>query len=89
MTVQNTILGIDEGMLVFHTGNEIEPEVLPYAGCEPSDTPVRIEKSDRFSAGVLPPCVKVKRCGGCCNADGILECVPISTKTRFVKVRSS
>ncbi len=52
--------------------------------CEPEIKTVELEVSESDKNSVFfPKCVRIARCGGCCGASHLLECVPtkISQKT--------
>lgn len=61
------------------------PSVVPWmdvyarATCQPREVvvPLSMELEGTVAKQVVPSCVTLQRCGGCCPDDG-LECVPVA-----------
>ena len=61
---------------------------VPYAEtaiCKPELTTVPLNQSSDPNIFILPNCVRIERCGGCCHHD-LLECQPTHVEMRRMKV---
>lgn len=59
-------------------GRGDEEEIVPYAQpalCKPELTLVNLNESTDPNIFIFPNCIRIERCGGCCNHD-LLECQP-------------
>lgn len=54
----------------------IRPE---FAKCMPESTVVKVVKNPEPSTIYFPACIRVKRCGGCCQ-NSLLACEPTANK---------
>lgn len=65
----------------------VETEV-PYAEpalCKPELTTVSLNGSSDPNIFIFPNCIRIERCGGCCNHD-LLECSPRDIEMKTFKV---
>ncbi|XP_055930754.1 vascular endothelial growth factor A-like isoform X2 [Argiope bruennichi] len=53
--------------------------------CEPEEQVVELERPGNGAVFLWPPCVRVRRCGGCCTSK-MLTCSPIATSLYNVTV---
>ena len=71
------------------TGALIDEEAdVPYAEtaiCKPELTTVPLNQSSDPNIFILPNCVRIERCGGCCHHD-LLECQPTHVEMKRMKV---
>ncbi|GBO26254.1 hypothetical protein AVEN_19755-1 [Araneus ventricosus] len=54
------------------------PTIARPATCEPEEQVVELEKPGNGALFLWPPCVRVRRCRGCCTSK-MLTCSPIAT----------
>lgn len=70
----------------------VNAEEAKPAACKPRTEVMEVTRSmlDRRNADflLLPYCVEVQRCSGCCNTR-LIKCVPVRTTTRHLKVRGT
>ncbi|XDV38856.1 hypothetical protein PO909_008186 [Leuciscus waleckii] len=54
--------------------------------CKPRETFVKVEHEfpEVMHKGVVPPCVSVQRCGGCCS-DEAMVCVSVTKHTTMMQ----
>ena len=64
--------------------NEKVPFAEP-AFCTPEMTTVPLNGSSDPNVFIMPNCVRIERCGGCCNHD-LLECQPIELEMKKMKI---
>ena len=65
-----------------------ENEDVPYAEtaiCKPELTTIPLNQSSDPNIFILPNCVRIERCGGCCHHD-LLECQPTHMERKRMKV---
>ena len=65
-----------------------EADNVPYAEtaiCKPELTTVPLNQSSDPNIFILPNCVRIERCGGCCHHD-LLECQPTHVEMKRMKV---
>ena len=63
-------------------------ENVPYAEtaiCKPELTTVPLNQSSDPNIFILPNCVRIERCGGCCHHD-LLECQATHVEMKRMKV---
>ncbi|CAL1294414.1 unnamed protein product [Larinioides sclopetarius] len=61
------------------------PTIARPATCEPEEQVVELERPGNGALYLWPPCVRVRRCGGCCTSK-MLTCSPIATSLYNVTV---
>ena len=74
------------------SGRNDDEEFVPYAEpalCKPELTTVNLNEYVNASSDpnifIFPNCVRIERCGGCCNHD-LLECQPREWEMKKMKV---
>jgi len=94
-----TMPGVEQGQMASRisrvrpnsslTGALIDEEAdVPYAEtaiCKPELTTVPLNQSSDPNIFILPNCVRIERCGGCCHHD-LLECQPTHVEMKRMKV---
>lgn len=63
----------------------IRPE---FAKCMPESTVVRVVKNPEPSTIYFPACIRVKRCGGCCQ-NSLLACEPTANNTIYYEITAT
>ena len=67
-------------------GNEVEE--VPFAEpalCKPEMTTVPLDTGTDPNVFIFPNCVRIERCGGCCNHE-LLQCEPIELEKKRMKI---
>uniref|UniRef100_A0A4Q8K4P8 U43-Liphistoxin-Lth1a_1 n=1 Tax=Liphistius thaleban TaxID=1905330 RepID=A0A4Q8K4P8_9ARAC len=67
------------------SAGEMVAQIAQFATCQPEQQVVKLDKP--LSGGVFywPPCIRVKRCGGCCTSK-LLACSPVATSNVNITV---
>lgn len=70
-----------------YDGERSNADIAKPAKCEPElqSVPFKDENNHDPSIVYLPPCTRIKRCGGCCS-HSLLSCQPVATEMRNFKV---
>ena len=63
---------------------EYIPQAIP-AGCTPENITVPLNQSSDPNVFIWPNCIRIERCGGCCNHD-LLQCQPREIEMKKFKV---
>ena len=63
---------------------EYIPQAIP-AGCTPENVTVPLNQSSDPNVFIWPNCIRIERCGGCCNHD-LLQCQPREIEMKKFKV---
>ncbi|GIY55142.1 u43-Liphistoxin-Lth1a_1 [Caerostris darwini] len=75
----------EESAISGRRSNARAPSIDEPAMCEPEQQVVELEKPGHGAVLLWPPCVRVRRCGGCCTSK-LLTCSPIATSLYNVSV---
>ncbi|XP_074599024.1 vascular endothelial growth factor A-like [Brevipalpus obovatus] len=76
------LLGIDNGI----SGKSGPANFATQTVCEPEMTTVSVgEKSVDGNEYYFPDCVRVARCGGCCDIKGLMACTPTKVTQKSIK----
>lgn len=64
-----------------YTGIDIQ------AGCKPTATLVNLDSGEYPIRGAIyfPRCIRVQRCGGCCDMSGLMSCMPTNVTQQEVR----
>ena len=79
---------LDETVADRFGGSERSKAIKPSpAMCMPEPQVVPVKENPDPAAIYFPNCIRIKRCGGCCNHE-LLACQPTATEIRNYEVRT-